>query len=197
MAKTKVTKRESSTEPASDLWARKFINSGEAEMAEEQQEKAPATDAKVEPVVEAPVEQEPETVESLKAKLAEAERKALNKAEEAERHYKKLTKFEEAEKKREEASLSELEKAQRKASELEAEVKQLRTDTLKRNIAVKVGIPEALALRLQGETPEQIEEDAKTILATLPKPAAINPTNPAGGAPPKESEQERRARLGI
>lgn len=166
-------------------------------MAEEQQEKAPATDAKVEPVVEAPVEQEPETVESLKAKLAEAERKALNKAEEAERHYKKLTKFEEAEKKREEASLSELEKAQRKASELEAEVKQLRTDTLKRNIAVKVGIPEALALRLQGETPEQIEEDAKTILATLPKPAAINPTNPAGGAPPKESEQERRARLGI
>ncbi len=197
MARTKAIKNESSIEPVSDLWAREFINSGEAKMAEETKDKAPVMDAKAEPVVENPVEQEPETIESLKAKLAESERKAKNKEEEAARHFNKLQKFEADEKKRQEAELSELEKANKKAAELEAENKKLRTDSLKIQIAAKIGIPDALALRLQGETPEQIEEDAKTILATLPKPAAINPTNPAGGSPQQESEKERRARLGI
>ena len=157
--------------------------------------KAPVTDAK-EPE-KTPVEQEPETLDALKAKLVEAERKAANKAEEAERHFKKLAKFEEEEKKRQEAELSELERANKKTAELESELKRLKTESLKREIAAKVGVPASLAARLQGETPEEIEADAKAILDTLPKPAAVSPTNPGGGNTVKESDTERRKRLGI
>ena len=45
---------------------------------------------------ETQVETKTETVEELKARLEEAERRAANKAAEAERHFKKLAKFEQA-----------------------------------------------------------------------------------------------------
>lgn len=156
-------------------------------------EQAPETEPVVTPAV-----QEPETVESLKAKLAEAERKAQNKTEEAERHYKKLSKFEEEEKKRQEAAMSDLEKAQKKAADLEAENKRLKVDTLKQSVAAKLGLPESLALRLQGETREEIEADAKEILETLPKKSPqIDATNPNGGMQRTETDAERRKRLNI
>jgi hypothetical protein len=144
-------------------------------------------------------EQPTETIESLKLKLADAERKAANKTEEAERHFKKLSKFEEQEKLIKEAQLSDIEKANKKAAELEVKVKQLETNQLKLSIAAKIGLPESLALRLQGETPADIEADAKAILETLPKkPAATgSPTNPGGGSQPVETDAERRKRLGI
>ena len=157
---------------------------------------APVTDAAPEPEV-TPVEQEPETLEAVKAKLAAAEQKARNKEEEAARVHNKLLKFEAEEKKRQDAELSELDKANKKAAELEAENKKLRTDSLKAQIAAKVGLPGALASRLQGETPDEIEADAKAILDTLPKPAAMSATNPGGGNAAKESDTERKRRLGI
>lgn len=164
-------------------------------MAEESN--APVTDATAPAPEVTPVEQEPETLEALKAKLALTEQKAKNKEEEAARVHNKLQRLEADEKKRQEAELSELEKANKKAAELEAENRKLRTDSLKAQIAAKVGLPGALASRLQGETPEEIEADAKEILDTLPKPAAINATNPGGGNTVKETDAERKHRLGI
>lgn len=163
------------------------------------QETAPVTDATVTEPVVTPVVQEPETIESLKAKLEEAERKAKNKTEEAERHFKKLSKFEEEEKKRQEAAMSDLEKAQKKSADLEAENHRLKVDTLKQSVAAKVGLPESLALRLQGETKEEIEADAKEILETLPKKNApqLDATNPNNGSQRTETDAEKRKRLGI
>ena len=165
----------------------------------ETEQTAPVTDAPVTEPVVTPEAQEPETIESLKAKLAEADRKAQNKTEEAERHYKKLSKFEEEEKKRQEAAMSDLEKAQKKAADLEAENKRLKVDTLKQSVAAKLGLPESLALRLQGETKEEIEADAKEILESLPKKTApqVDVTNPNGGQQHTETDAERRKRLNI
>lgn len=165
-------------------------------MAEELEKTETVEEVKPEEKV---AEATPETVESLKAKLEEAERKAKNKTEEAERHYKKLSKFEEEEKKRQEAAMSDLEKAQKKAAELEAENHRLKVDTLKQSVAAKLGLPESLALRLQGETKEEIEADAKEILETLPKKNApqIDATNPNGGTQRTETDAERRRRLGL
>lgn len=70
-------------------------------------------------------------------------------------------------------------------------------DEKKRAISVKVGLPEAFAARLQGATDEELEADAKTLLAALPKQEkptpGINPTNPgeATNAETKEQINER------
>ncbi len=56
---------------------------------------------------------------------------------------------------------------------------------LQRDVAAKTSLPLPLAERLRGETLEEMEADAKAIMAALPKPAApnINPSNGTGGAP--------------
>lgn len=145
-------------------------------------------------------EQTPETIEALKAKLAEAERKAQNKAEEAERHFKKLSKFEQEEAKRKEAEMTELEKATKRAEELEKQLAAKELAERKRAIAEKVGLPPALAVRLQGASDEELEQDATALLESLPKseqkpkPSGINPTNPAN-ASQNETEAQRKARI--
>ena len=156
----------------------------------------PKVDPKVDPKVE-PVK-EP-TLEELKAKLAEAERHANNKTEEAERVHKKLEAFEKAEQAKKDAELSELDREKKARADLEVENKRLKTESLKQSIATKLGLPESLALRLQGETPEEIEKDAKEILETLPKKTAvnINATNPGAGAVVGETDDERGRRLGT
>ncbi len=151
----------------------------------------------VETKVEQPVEK-PLTLEELQAKLAQAEQHAKNKEEEAARHFKKIQSFEQAEQAKKDAELSELDKEKKARAQLEAENKKLKVDSLKTSIAAKLGLPESLALRLQGETPEEIEQDAKEILETLPKKTAVtNPTNPGGGLQATETDAERRKRLNI
>lgn len=143
--------------------------------------------------------QAPETIESLKARLAEAERKAQNKAEEAERHYKKLAKFEAEETKRKEAEMTELQKAQAKAEEAERRAAKLEHEKLQNAAAVKVGIPAIFADRLKGETPEEMEADAQSILESIPKtnskssPGPVN--NPGANGKQGETDAERRKRL--
>lgn len=90
-----------------------------------------------------------ETVEELKARLEEAERRAKNKAEEAERHFRKLTKLEQEEAKRKEAEMTEIELANKRAQELEAKVRQLEISRLQHDIAAKVGLPAIYADRLK------------------------------------------------
>lgn len=79
----------------------------------------------------------------------------------------------------------------------------LEAAALRREVAAKVNLPAALVDRLKGETPEELEMDAKQLLAALPKPAApnINAGSPAGVPPAGVmSEEERKLRaaaLGV
>lgn len=139
-----------------------------------------------------------ETVEELKARLDEAERRAKNKADEAERHFKKLAKFEQEEAKRKEAEMTEIELANKRSQELEAKVRQLEISRLQHDIAAKVGLPSVLADRLKGETPEELEADAKLLLEAQPKQKAtpnIGATNPGEQASKDETRAQKLKRL--
>lgn len=147
---------------------------------------------------EAQVTDKTETVEELKARLDEAERRAKNKADEAARHFKKLEKFEQEEARRKEAEMSEIERANKRAQELEAKVKQLEFSKLQHEIAAKVGLQSVFADRIRGETPEEMEADAKMLLDALPKPKAapnIGATNPGDKASIEETYAQKMERL--
>ena len=157
---------------------------------------------KVEEQIEEPkIEEKPETltVEALDEKIKELERKVKNKEEEAERVHKKLAKFEEDEKIRKQAEMTELEKLESRALDAEAKLQDLTIKEQKRSIAAEVGLPDVFALRIQGETPEELKADAQKLLDALPKPGKpIQPTNPGDNASSKkETDAERRQRLGI
>lgn len=62
-------------------------------------------------------------------------------------------------------------------------VKALELQTLRNNVSIKVGLPAAFVDRLRGETEAEIEADAKSILAIIPKPTAPNINANSGGAP--------------
>lgn len=162
----------------------------------ETEQTAPVTDAIVPEPKKEPVKEQ--TQEELKLELERVRQHAANKEQEAERHFKKLQAFEKAEQDKKDAELSELEKEKKARAQLEAENKQIKLDLLKQQTASKLGLPEILANRLQGETPEEIEKDAKQLLETLPKKASTaSATNPGGDRQVAETDAERRRRLGI
>ena len=97
---------------------------------------------------------------AAEAARAEAERKAAEEQGEFKRLY-------------------DQEKAQREQAE--ARARELEQSALRRAAAEKAGLPGALADRLRGETPEEMEADAKAVLAALPKPKAPDINNGAGG----------------
>lgn len=76
--------------------------------------------------------------------------------------------------------LLELERQQREAAQAQA------VTAAKKAAAIKFGLPEAMAERFKGNTPEEIEADAKALAELLPKPQTpapqASPANPAGGA---------------
>lgn len=166
-------------------------------MAEQTEQTAPVTDAPVTPVVKVePVKEL--SLEEIKAELERVKQHAANKEEEAARHFKKLEAFEKAEQAKKDAELSELEREKKQRAELEAELKKTKTDLLKQQTASKLGLPEILALRLQGETPEEIEKDAKQLLETLPKKSSsASPTNPGGGAQVAKTPLEVLKEMGL
>ena len=146
-----------------------------------------------------------QTSSSEMMQLTKAEYDAMQKAlkqanREAAERRKALDAIEAERKAKEEAELSETERLKRKISEMETALKQRDIFDLRRRIAQEVGLPEALASRLQGETQADIEADAETLLEALPKPqpmkaTMINPTNPGDNARQGETEAEQRARL--
>lgn len=142
----------------------------------------------------------PETGESLDAQIKRMEA-ALKKANsEAAKYRKQAESFEQAEAKRKEAELSEMEKLQKRLAETEAEANRLKLESLRRQAAEKAGLPAALASRLQGATPEELEADAAALAETLPKstktPPNVPPTNPGGNADGKaETDEQKRRRL--
>ena len=143
-------------------------------------------------------EQTPEIDASPEDRIKRMEA-ALKKANhEAAASRKKLEAFEQAEQARRAAEMTELERAQERAAQLEVEINAFRLKDLQRQAARDAGIPADLAERLRGATLEELQADAEALAKLLPKktPPSIPPTNPGGNANGKgESEAERRKRL--
>lgn len=76
----------------------------------------------------------------------------------------------------EDKNKSELEKAQEKAAAADREAAQLRLEVSRSRVALKKGLTEAQAKRLQGATEEELEADADELLKLL-KPEESNPGN--------------------
>lgn len=145
---------------------------------------------------ETPEAQEEPTPEAIAAELEDT-RKALAKANrEAAQRRKKLETYEKADQERKEAELSEMEKLQKQLADREAKLNELNLKELQRSIAEDVGLPPALAKRIQGDNEESMREDAKALLEAMPKKASIKSatTNPTDGKQGKTDDQ-RRAEL--
>jgi hypothetical protein len=99
--------------------------------------------------------------------------------------------------------LYELEMSKTQAAEARAKAAELAS--IKARIGAKLNLPAELLDRLRGETEEDIEADAKTLLAVIPKPAAITANDAGqgiGGSAPalQKSDEEIRemaARYGV
>ena len=90
------------------------------------------------------------------------------------------------------------EAAQQRIAETEARLKAAEIASIKREIAGRLNMPQALANRLQGETLEEIEADAKELMAALPKPAAPNINSGTGnGATPTGATVDREMLLAL
>ena len=90
------------------------------------------------------------------------------------------------------------EAAQQRIAETEARLKSAEIASIKREVAGKLNMPQALANRLQGGTLEEIEADAKELMAALPKPAAPNINSGTGnGATPTGATVDREMLLAL
>lgn len=142
--------------------------------------------------------EQPNTLESLQTEM-EAMRTALKKANsEAAKYRKTADEATAAQKAKEEAELSEMEKLRKQLAKAQAETESLRLNQLKAQVAAEMGLPPALAARLQGNDEDELKADAKSLLEAMPKPATppkIQPTNPANAQPPTETDDMRRARI--
>lgn len=116
----------------------------------------------------------------LKDRLAREEKKRAEAAEKAKREATE----QELKEKQEWQKIAEAKEAEAKT--LQQQLNELTHKQLQADIAAKVGLPSVLATRLQGNTPEELEADAKALLETLPKAESkqkspgLHPTNPGG-----------------
>jgi hypothetical protein len=83
--------------------------------------------------------------------------------------------------------------------EIQHKLKEREVLDMKRTTAAKFGIPESLAIRLVGSTPEELEADAKQLAETLPKDKVIKPspgiTNPGDGVIITKTPEQRGKEL--
>lgn len=87
------------------------------------------------------------------------------------------------------------ERAQAELEATKAQARSLELSMLRKDIAARVGLPAVLVDRLQGETPETIEADAKKLLESLPKPtvSGVPPTpNPRAAGDAVRDEDARK-----
>jgi NADH dehydrogenase/NADH:ubiquinone oxidoreductase subunit G len=187
------------TENNQPLQAMSFIlfeRKDDTEMVDEEKGVMPETKAEVEtPAPKADAKVATVDTAQVEAEL-EKTREALKKAnKEAADRRKRLDELEAAEEKRKLDAMSDNEKVLAKLQALETEKAQLVLEKqnferreLQRKVAKAVGLPDGLALRLQGTDEEAMTEDAKAILELLPKPEEakkqppkIEATNPANG----------------
>jgi PAB1-binding protein PBP1 len=123
------------------------------------------------------------------------------KLREVESKYKKMTRdmerIQEEERKRKEAEMTDVEKFKQRAAELEAELNKQRTETMRMKIASKYQLPDAIAARLQGDTEEEMDADAKSLAELLPKQKKTPdlPANDIGDGKKGETDAQKRARI--
>lgn len=134
-----------------------------------------ASEAGAEPVVAATQGDPDEALREPGKKALEAER---NRANELEKKLNGLLVEREA---AETAKLSELEKAQKLASEASAELTRLRTENVRNKVAIDKGIPADLVEFLTGDTEGDIAAKADLLLARLNTPGTPKP-DPSQGA---------------
>lgn len=146
-------------------------------------------------VAEAPVAEteqfDKERAMATITKLREAEKQAKKDRAELER----LRQLEEERKK---AELSETDRLKAELAEREQKLKQLTIKTQQQEIANKIGLPPAFVSRIQGETPDEMEADARYLLENMPKGKAApnaGATSPGEKATSGETEAERLKRL--
>lgn len=153
-------------------------------MADEIKDAAPQADA--EPTPQAGADAIPEAEAKTQAAgdlTPEQLEKALKEArKEAAGYRTKLRDFEEKERQAQEANLSELEKAQKRAAELEERLAVTQMEAWREKAAAKAKLPPELAARITGKTLEEMETDAdnlaKLIIKQAPPPTGVQPTNP-------------------
>lgn len=142
----------------------------------------------------------PETATADQPNDLEKMQAALKKANnEAAKYRKQAEALEATETQRKQAELSEMEKLQQQLKEAQTRADSLSRQSMQITAAQKAGLPVDLAARLVGNTQEEMEEDAKSILALIPKPVApaIGTTNPGAASPQTETREQRLKRLGF
>ena len=126
--------------------------------------------------------------------------KLRNEIKELKPKAKKADELSEAEQKRKEAEMTELDRLNKQLADAQAEVKRTQLAVLQRDAAAKYSLPAELAARLKGETPEELEADAKALAALLPKAKQqpqLSPTQPGASAGHVETKEQMKARLGL
>jgi hypothetical protein len=95
------------------------------------------------------------------------------------------------------AQMSELEKANKRALELEGELKAITRREMQRAAAEKAKLPMEFAERLRGETQEELDTDAMKLLTVIPKAPALKTdvTNPGISNQVAKTRSERKAEL--
>lgn len=102
-----------------------------------------------------------------------------------------------------EQSAQQVERLTAELSTLQEEATLREMEALRRDVAKAKGLPESMANRLRGETRDELEADADSLLADMPKPDAPNMdgakrTNTrTAELPADEQIAEEAARLGV
>lgn len=137
--------------------------------------------------------------EPFNAKVAKERLNELRNIEkQAKKDAKELELYRQKEREREEAEMTELQKAQKQLEDLQVQNANLQRDFWRREAAAQANLPSIFADRIKGATLEEMLEDAKKLADVLPKSKQQMPTlkstNPANGEK-VETDAEKRERL--
>ena len=137
-----------------------------------------------------------------KARAADTIKAQREEAKQLKAQLKELEALKAEKRAKEDAELTELQRLQKQAAELQAERNRLALDLLRRDVVNETGLPAAFADRIKGDTKDAMLADAQEILKLLPQqpqtqtktPPNVPATNP-NGANLTESEAQMRQRL--
>ncbi len=165
---------------------------------QEGQAPAPVTPATSAPVTQPEVELWTDGTPFDAKRAKELLTKLETEAKEGRKAAKRLAELEAKEKERAEAELSETQKLTKQLADAQAVNDRLAREQMQNKVAAKVGLPVVFANRIQGNTEEEMETDAKVLLAAMPAAVApkLNTTNP-GQPQTGETDADRRVRLGL
>lgn len=161
-----------------------------------------------EPTGEKPVEAQgkvnPEDEVFDKARAMETIEKLREIEKQSKKEKRELEELRKAEQTRKDAELSESERLKKQLADAMTQLRESNLKQLRAEIAAEVGLPGALAQRLQGTNEEEIRADATRLLEVLPKvstetikdkpkPPTLKPTNPGENASQHQTREQQRA----